>query len=65
MGVTLKDVRVGDSVWTLERANGVVDYIDYEAGTADVNHYDNGRKTYDFDIFYGNWDDQLNQWVIS
>jgi hypothetical protein len=63
--MVMKDIKVGQTLWTINKKNGIIDGIDYRDKIVFVNHYDNGRGEYDFDDLLGNWDDRLNQWVIS
>jgi hypothetical protein len=60
-----RKITVGESLWTDAKKNGIIDGIDYSSKTVFVNHYDNGRAEYDFDDLLGNFDERLNQWVIS
>lgn len=65
MGIVWRQIRVGETVWTMEKKNGIIDAIDYADKTVYVNHYHNGRGEYSFDDLFGNFDERLNQWVIS
>jgi hypothetical protein len=56
--------KVGDTLWSPDRHNGIIDGIDRFHGVVFVNHYDKGRGEYDLDDLTGNWDDRLNQWVL-
>jgi len=60
-----RPIRVGETLWSLPKGNGIIDGIDYSSKTVFVNHYDKGRAEYDFDDLLGNFDERLNQWVIS
>lgn len=61
----IHELTVNASVWTYEKKNGIVDYIDHKTKEVYVNHYDNGYAVYEIDDFFGNWDHRLNQWVIA
>lgn len=59
------DPRVGQTVWTDEKKNGIIRRIDWQEKLVYSHHYDNGDAVTELDEFFGCFDERLNQWVIT
>lgn len=58
------DPEVGQTVWTDEHKNGIITGISRSERIVYVNHYERGHQVYELDVFFGMFDERLNQWVI-
>lgn len=54
----------GQSVWHNDR-NGKIVYIDYDNKSAFVTFYEKGHQTFELDVFFGAFDERLNQWILQ
>lgn len=56
--------QVGQTVWTDERKNGIITGISRSDGLVYCNFYKNGLDILELDLFFGMFDERLNQWII-
>lgn len=53
----------GQTVWRSHQ-NGKIVYVDYSNRMVMVNFYDHGYQAIELDIFFGSFDEKLNQWIL-
>lgn len=59
------DLAPGQSIWCLEKGNGVIKSIDYANRLVNCDFYEKGWKQFDITDLPSNWDDKLQQWVLA
>lgn len=58
-------VEVGQKFWQEGIGSGKIDAIDWKLKMIYVNFYEKGRRTYEFDVLFGNWSDHYGgTWMI-
>jgi len=65
MAAWQQDIQRNQTVWTEQLGNGVILDIDWVFKTVLVDFYEKGHETFEFDDLIGNFDEGLNQWVIT
>lgn len=60
-----QQVEYGQKFWQEGVGSGTIDGIDYKLRLVYVNFHEKGRRTYEFDVLFGNYSDAYGgTWMI-